>query len=261
MQFDSVESELRAFGSGRSGNCRLGVLTLEHTRLTVKMSANQNPPPRSKRQTLDKHETKQEGGRSSILSCLELIPLEILAEVLSYMNSPKDILSVARCSKHFCATLLNPSNVMIWRRARRDCIVPDLPPPLPGWSESAYAAFVFDEGHCYVRHCHFTHNPDYNDMFNSTQICHVVTKRMFWSFVARIRICGQVRVRLFLMDILLIFMQPGCRRKLLGCVMFLINLYLHTNFSGQVTMLLPRVSYITTGQVQNRAFFKRDLGI
>ena len=168
--------------------------TLEHTRVTAKMSANQDPPPRSKCQKLDKHETELEGGHSSLLSCLELIPLEILAEVLSYMNSPKDILSVARCSKHLCATLLNPSNVMIWHRARRDCVVPDLPPPLPGWSESAYAAFVFDGGHCYVRYCHFTHYLDNHDRCNSTQICHVATKRMFWSFVARIRICGQVHV-------------------------------------------------------------------
>ncbi|KAF8496548.1 hypothetical protein F5888DRAFT_1890115 [Russula emetica] len=144
------------------------------------MSANENTPSPSKRQRPEKREIEREGGRSSLLSCLELIPLEILAEVLSYVNSPKDVLSVARCSKHLCATLLNPSNVMIWRRARHHCVVPDLPPPLPGWSESAYAAFVFDEGHCYV--------------------CHVTTKRMFWSFVARVRICGQHECRKKLFD-------------------------------------------------------------
>ena len=121
----------------------------------VKMSANENTPSNSKRQRLD-GEIEREGGRSSPLSCLELIPLEILAEVLSYVNSPKDVLSVARCSKHLCATLLNPSNVIIWRRARHHCVVSGLPAPPPGWSESAYAAFVFDEGHCYVRHGHFT---------------------------------------------------------------------------------------------------------
>lgn len=119
------------------------------------MSANENTPPPSKQQRLDKHDLEREGELTS-LSRLELIPLEILAEVLSYVNSPKGILSVARCSKHLCATLLNPSNVMIWRHARNHCVVPDLPPPPPGWSESAYAAFVFDEGHCLVRHGHFT---------------------------------------------------------------------------------------------------------
>ena len=119
------------------------------------MSANENTPSLSKRQRLDEREIEREGGRSSSLSCLELIPLEILAEVLSHVNSPKDVLSVARCSKHLCATLLNPSNVTIWRRARLHCVVPNLPPPLPGWSESAYAAFIFDEGRCEVRHGHF----------------------------------------------------------------------------------------------------------
>ena len=140
-------------GPVRTGDCRLGHRSLGTPQRTPeKMSANENTPSPSKRQRLDKREIEREGGRSSpLLSCLELIPLEILAEVLSYVNSPKDVLSVARCSKHLCATLLNPSNVMIWRRARLDCVVPDLPPPLPGWSESAYAAFVFDEGHCYVR--------------------------------------------------------------------------------------------------------------
>jgi len=77
------------------------------------MSANENTPSPSKRQRPEKREIEREGGRSSLLSCLELIPVEILAEVLSYVNSPKDVLSVARCSKHLCATLLNPSNVMI----------------------------------------------------------------------------------------------------------------------------------------------------
>ena len=121
----------------------------------TRMSANENTSPPPKRQRLDKHK-EREGESFSSLSRLELIPLEILAEVLSYVNSPKDVLSVARCSKHLCATLLNPSNVMIWRYARRHCVVPNLPPPPPGWSESAYAAFVFDEGHCHVRHGHFT---------------------------------------------------------------------------------------------------------
>ena len=123
--------------------------------LRVKMSANENTPP-SKRQRHDQPDSERPGERSSQLSCLELIPLEILAEVLSYANSPKDVLSVARCSKHLCATLLNPSNVTIWRRARRHCIVPDLPAPRPGWSEPAYAAFIFDEGPCYVRCGRFT---------------------------------------------------------------------------------------------------------
>ncbi|KAI9458581.1 hypothetical protein BJY52DRAFT_1119536 [Lactarius psammicola] len=105
-------------------------------------------------------------------SRLDIVPVEILAEILYYITSPKDILSVARCNKRLCATLLNPSNVMIWRRARSHCIIPGLPPPPPGWSESAYAAFIFDGGNCHV--------------------CGISTARMFLSFVVRIRLCGKV---------------------------------------------------------------------
>ena len=169
------------------------------------MSANENTPPLSKRQRLDKREIEREGGRSSLLSRLELIPLEILAEVLSYVNSPKDVLSVARCSKHLCATLLNPSNVMIWRRARHHCVVSDLPAPLPGWSESAYAAFIFDEGHCYVRHGHFT-----------TQIIMIGVILLRFVMSPRNKCFGRLSpgfvyanrsvLRVFLMDVLLRFM-------------------------------------------------------
>ena len=113
------------------------------------MSADEDTGTLKKRQRSDNYEAEQ-GEERSPQSRLERIPLEILAEILSYVNSPKDVLSVARCSKHLCTTLVNPSNVMIWRRARHHCVVPDLPPPMPGWSEPAYAAFIFDPGNCYV---------------------------------------------------------------------------------------------------------------
>ncbi|KAI9509039.1 hypothetical protein F5148DRAFT_1190821 [Russula earlei] len=142
------------------------------------MSVNEDTRFPAKRQRLDQREVQREEERMfSLLSCLERIPLEILAEILFHVNSPNDVLSVARCSKHLGATLLNPSNVMIWRRIRRHCVVPDLPPPFPGWSESAYAALIFDPGNCYI--------------------CGVPTKRIFLSFVARVRLCG----------------KPECRRK------------------------------------------------
>jgi hypothetical protein len=116
----------------------------------VDMPTNEDMSPPAKRQKPDEGKIEREE-QTSQLSRLERTPLEILAEILFHVNSPHDVLSVARCSKHLCATLLNPSNVMIWHRARRHCVVPDLPPPLPGWCESAYAAFIFDPGNCYVR--------------------------------------------------------------------------------------------------------------
>jgi hypothetical protein len=87
-------------------------------------------------------------------SRLDNVPVEILAEILHHVTSPKDVLSVARCNKRLRATLLNPSNVMIWRRARSNCVVPNLPPPPLNWSESTYAAFIFDSGICHVCRAH-----------------------------------------------------------------------------------------------------------
>ena len=120
------------------------------------MSIKEDVGPPEKRQKFALHEIARQLGEHTDTSMalprsyLDHIPLEILAEILSYVNSPQDVLSVARCNKHLCATLLSPSNETIWRRARRHCIVPGLPSPLPGWGEPAYAAFIFDAGNCYV---------------------------------------------------------------------------------------------------------------
>jgi F-box domain len=104
-------------------------------------------------QNITLHEILREGERAfPALPRLDRVPLEILAEILSYVNSPQDVLSVARCNKHLRATLLNLYNEVIWRRARRHCIVPGIPDPLPGWSESVYAAFIFGAGNCFVRY-------------------------------------------------------------------------------------------------------------
>ena len=106
-----------------------------------------------KKQKLD-HGSLPSRDATSQPSHLDIVPVEILAEILYFVTSPKDVLSVARCNKRLCATLLNPSNVMIWRHARSRCIVPGLPLPPPGWSEPAYAAFIFDGGNCHVCRVH-----------------------------------------------------------------------------------------------------------
>src|SRR6266702_1503026 len=122
----------------------------ETTTVTLTMEECSDLPAKKRKLGLPSRETNS----TSQPSRLDIVPVEILAEILYYVTSPKDVLSVARCNKRLCATLLNPSNVMIWRRARSHCIVPGLPPPPPGWSESAYAAFIFDPGNCHVCRVH-----------------------------------------------------------------------------------------------------------
>ncbi|KAI8976707.1 hypothetical protein BD414DRAFT_555115 [Trametes punicea] len=84
-------------------------------------------------------------------SCLTSLPLELLAEVLSYATSPRDVLALARTSKHFCSVLVNnPETEFIWRRARQNCEPAPVPDPLPGLSEACYAALLFDHGKCEI---------------------------------------------------------------------------------------------------------------
>lgn len=81
---------------------------------------------------------------------LDKMPMEILAEILSHTASPRDILSLARCSKFFCATLTHSGSDFIWRRARACCQPQPIPDPTPNYTESAYAALIFDSGVCEV---------------------------------------------------------------------------------------------------------------
>ena len=107
---------------------------------------------------------------------LDQMPLEILAEILSYVPSPANVLALARCSKYFCHTLVNnPSTTFIWRNARK-CCVPRLPEPTANFTEASYAAFVFDYGRC--------------------EICGVYARRMYESYSLRARICRSVSVSL-----------------------------------------------------------------
>ncbi|OBZ67539.1 hypothetical protein A0H81_12447 [Grifola frondosa] len=98
------------------------------------------------------------------------VPVEILAEILSHVLSPADILALARCNKYFCATLVNnPSTTFIWRKARECCVPYPVPDPTPNFTEASYAAFLFDGGQC--------------------EICGTDTRRMYYSFSLRARLC------------------------------------------------------------------------
>ena len=101
------------------------------------------------------------------------LPLEILAEILSYTHPP-ELLSLARTSKHFFGILCDPGSSFMWKRARIDpdflFVIPDPPPNMP---EPAYAAMIFDSGKCYI--------------------CQRYSSRMCRSFAFRARLCSRVR--------------------------------------------------------------------
>ena len=131
-------------------------------------------PPSSKRSKRQRTTALPVISHENAQNChLFRLPLEILAEILSYTRAP-ELLSLARTSKYFCGILCDPGSSFIWRRARIDpdflFAIPDPPPDMP---EPAYAAMIFDSGKCYI--------------------CKKHTSRMFHSYAYRARLCSRVR--------------------------------------------------------------------
>ena len=130
---------------------------LNHNTAASHLLASDIAPPAPKEEARSRKKRKTQNGEAihgidKLKPCyLSKMPFELLAEILQFTTSPKDILAVSRCSKFFCATLLNPSSTYIWRHARTVCKPDPLPDPLPTFTESSYAAFVFDGGECEVR--------------------------------------------------------------------------------------------------------------
>ncbi|KAI0327210.1 hypothetical protein GY45DRAFT_1428245 [Cubamyces sp. BRFM 1775] len=111
---------------------------------------------------------------SSGSSLLERLPLELLAEVLSYCSTTRDVLALARTCKHFCNVLVkNPSTDFIWRQVRARTRPRPMPDPMPGLAEATYAALVFEAGNC--------------------ESCGQRTRWPYLSFALRLRICEKVR--------------------------------------------------------------------
>jgi hypothetical protein len=79
---------------------------------------------------------------------LQRMPFELLAMILKNTSSPRDVLAMARCNKYYCAILVGSAESMrIWKEVRRNADIPD---PTPNFTESSYAAFLFDGGECEV---------------------------------------------------------------------------------------------------------------
>ena len=82
---------------------------------------------------------------------LTRMPLELLAEILSYTQSPREILALARTSKRFCNVLVNnKSTNFIWRQARAQAYPNPIPDFTPNFTEASYAALLFDSKPCEV---------------------------------------------------------------------------------------------------------------
>ncbi|KAI0738968.1 hypothetical protein C8Q80DRAFT_1261904 [Daedaleopsis nitida] len=102
------------------------------------------------------------------------LPLELLAEILSYVPSPRDILALARTSRHFCTVLVNnKATEFIWRQARGRSVPRPIPDFTPNFTEASFAAFLFDPKTC------------------EASVCRKRTREMFHSFELRAALCDQ----------------------------------------------------------------------
>ena len=101
------------------------------------------------------------------------LPLEVLSEILSHLNTTKDILSVTRTCKFLCNTLLEKSNENIWRKARQRALPLPIPDQQGLLSEVVYASFLFDGGPC--------------------EACGKELGQPYASFALRLRLCQNVR--------------------------------------------------------------------
>ncbi|KAG7088864.1 hypothetical protein E1B28_012818 [Marasmius oreades] len=88
---------------------------------------------------------KRLAGRQGALRYIMEIPLDVLFEILGYLD-PIDILRLSRTSKGLRRILLCRSSMSVWKAARRNLKVPD---PIPSMSEPKFANFLFDP------RCHF----------------------------------------------------------------------------------------------------------
>ncbi|KAJ7185552.1 hypothetical protein C8R46DRAFT_982211 [Mycena filopes] len=120
--------------------------------------------------------TKDSTSESVQTAHIFTLPVELIAEILLYTNSPKDVLAVARCSKFLCNTLLRQESGFIWRSVRQNCLPGPLPDPQAiNLTESAFAALVFDNGKCAE--------------------CNRATSNMYSSWSLRIRFCSRSECR------------------------------------------------------------------
>ncbi|KAI0763106.1 hypothetical protein BD413DRAFT_215713 [Trametes elegans] len=120
--------------------------------------------------------TTQNAPEEAILRKCHLarLPFELLAEVLSYMRSSRDVLALSRTSRHFREILVdNPATDFIWREARARCSTGPIPDPLPSLSEARYAAFLYNSGRC--------------------EICNKKTSRPYHSVSLRVRTCDTMK--------------------------------------------------------------------
>ncbi|KDR70277.1 hypothetical protein GALMADRAFT_255180 [Galerina marginata CBS 339.88] len=112
-------------------------------------------PARKKARTSAANRT-QPSDSNTLGSLLETMPLDIHYEIFGHLQS-KDLVSLLRTSKLFRATLMTKNVISVWRRARRDSVLPDCPSDRsePAWAVLFYSNTCEECGGKNVQHVDF----------------------------------------------------------------------------------------------------------
>ncbi|TFK73485.1 hypothetical protein BDN72DRAFT_834612 [Pluteus cervinus] len=135
-------------------------------------SANEQPPGKRQRTLIDASNTLPPNKSAEKKTChfdFTKLPYDLIAEILIQTQNPKDVLAVARCSKALCWMLTDPSARYVWKHTRINCIVASMPAPIERFTESSWAAWIFDGGPC--------------------EVCGNHTDEMRVSYVLNMRVC------------------------------------------------------------------------
>lgn len=140
----------------------LSLTPSQHTHRSIALVASRGhvqsamPPSKNKRRkpsniTVKDCDGQTDGSQVVLEGSIIRMPVEVLAMILFYVSSPRDVLALARTSKHFCAILVNnKANDFIWRAARAHCHPQPIPDFTPNFTEASFAAFIFDSKTCEV---------------------------------------------------------------------------------------------------------------
>ncbi|KAG8975589.1 hypothetical protein FRC05_005382 [Tulasnella sp. 425] len=139
--------------------------TTPSTQVQHQIRAHQHKRRAERRQGRENETVRQE-------NFLQRLPVEILAEILSY-SSLRTVLAVSRSCKWLCTTLTHPDQSFIWKNARKRL---SPPPPDPPYdiTEPAYAAIIYSVGNCPVCNARQTGPPLVFQ--HRAHFCHTETK-------------------------------------------------------------------------------------
>ncbi|KAJ7584437.1 hypothetical protein C8J56DRAFT_951068 [Mycena floridula] len=105
---------------------------------------------------------------------LHTMPLDILFEIFDCLE-PNDLVDLAKVNVTFWETLVAENAIPVWRKARQRY---EMPAPVTGFSEIAWASFLFERPHCQLCGTSHTRSQDFGIM---KIVCNGCLQKNIWT--------------------------------------------------------------------------------